>query len=321
MAWLKAIEPDPSQSLGQVSLALLRSPLAGVNPLYINKIEQIHTIMRNCEAIPRNGDLLSRTHLNLPLAAPTRGPIWRSLVCTLPHPMTRRLTACVNQGQGGKTMIIARALAAIHLAGCSCMRGRPGSRWRRSAGAAGARPVAARSIVDRSTLPRLSTSRARRLRLHRPGERGPVFALVRMQLLSVPAALLLVGCEAVNTTLWPENRPDETALTSRSQPSAEVGLAPPVIDREPYVTIRFEQPNVAFAEPLAQAVVAALQRKPEVAFDVHSTIPPAGQKESVENIERVLEVITEAGLPASRIALWSVSATEVSFQEVNIFVR
>lgn len=29
-----------------------------VNPLYINQIEQIHTIVRNREAIPQNGDLL-----------------------------------------------------------------------------------------------------------------------------------------------------------------------------------------------------------------------------------------------------------------------
>jgi len=29
-----------------------------VNPLYINELEQIHTFMRNCEAIPPEGDLL-----------------------------------------------------------------------------------------------------------------------------------------------------------------------------------------------------------------------------------------------------------------------
>jgi len=29
-----------------------------VNPLYINELEQIHTFMRNREAIPPEGDLL-----------------------------------------------------------------------------------------------------------------------------------------------------------------------------------------------------------------------------------------------------------------------
>ena len=99
--------------------------------------------------------------------------------------------------------------------------------------------------------------------------------------------------------------------------------------RRPLVVIRFDRPDVEYEQALYRAVSAALQRKPDVDFDVVAIAPTTGNAsqaalavtESKRNADAVMRSLANMGLPASRITLSSTTSATAATSEVHLYVR
>ena len=136
------------------------------------------------------------------------------------------------------------------------------------------------------------------------------------------------ACQLADEALRPEpeSEPEAAAVVEEApvEPAAPPLALPPQEGRKPYVIIRFSEPDVAFEDPLARAVGAALERKAEVAFDLLALTPASEGTDGsaiLPNIERVFRVIIAMGVPAGRIALWSITSSEITAPEIRLFVR
>lgn len=91
------------------------------------------------------------------------------------------------------------------------------------------------------------------------------------------------------------------------------------------VTIRFDRPDVAYEEQLFGAVNEALERRPDVAFDVVAVSPPGAPASSAtaskRNIESVVQSLTSMGLPPDRLRLSARTLVDASGNEVRIYPR
>ena len=104
---------------------------------------------------------------------------------------------------------------------------------------------------------------------------------------------------------------------------------PAAAQRRPLVTIRFDRPDVAYREPLYDAVSAALDRNPGVQFEVQGVAPargePADQARAANDARRqaegVVRSLVEMGLPSDRVSLSAATAREASVTHVRVFVR
>ena len=104
---------------------------------------------------------------------------------------------------------------------------------------------------------------------------------------------------------------------------------PAAAQRRPLVTIRFDRPDVAYRQPLYDAVSAALDRNPGVQFEVQGVAPargePADQARAANDARRqaegVVRSLVEMGLPSDRVSLSAATAREASVTEVRVFVR
>lgn len=120
------------------------------------------------------------------------------------------------------------------------------------------------------------------------------------------------------------------AMVRTSIDSSAAGMAAPSIaNRRPLVVIRFDRPNVAYEQPLYQAVSRAIERRPEAAFDVVAVSPAqgtAGQQALNANAARrsaqqVVRSLTDMGLPADRIRVSAVASPQSTTNEVHLYVR
>ncbi len=105
---------------------------------------------------------------------------------------------------------------------------------------------------------------------------------------------------------------------SRTQAAAD--------ERQALVIIRFDRDDVAYEDPLYDAVSQALQARPQSSFDIVSIAPLTGnlagnQARATQNAQRVLRSLTDMGLPASRVNLLSAANANVASNEVHIYVR
>jgi hypothetical protein len=95
--------------------------------------------------------------------------------------------------------------------------------------------------------------------------------------------------------------------------------------RSALVTIRFDRPDVAYQEQLFGAVNEALERRPDIAFDVVAVSPPGAPASSASaskrNIESVVQSLTSMGLPAERLRLSARTLVDASGNEVRIYPR
>jgi len=97
----------------------------------------------------------------------------------------------------------------------------------------------------------------------------------------------------------------------------------------PLVVIRFDTEEVDYEPALLSAVSAALDRRPNAAFDVAAVSPAAGSEaQLVADIEAarrhaddVLRSLARMGLTADRVSVTSVVSPEVQGNEVHVFVR
>jgi hypothetical protein len=97
----------------------------------------------------------------------------------------------------------------------------------------------------------------------------------------------------------------------------------------PLVVIRFDMGQVDYEPALFSAVSAALDRRPNAAFDVAAVSPASGSEaQLVADIEAarlhadaVLRSLASMGLTEDRVSIISVVSPEVQDNEVHVFVR
>lgn len=120
--------------------------------------------------------------------------------------------------------------------------------------------------------------------------------------------------------LRPEKRTQ--ALASAKPPAPQPKPEP----RRPLVTIRFTKPQVDFAEPLYEAVNHAVERRPDVAFDVVATGPAAAPGEGLrasgrQRLEEVVSALKQMGVPPERVKAQARASETAERDEVRVFVR
>lgn len=138
-----------------------------------------------------------------------------------------------------------------------------------------------------------------------------------------------------------ESSPRSRSLSSNTAPTRSIGRAPAPsraaparapapqraaaepAGRRPLVVIRFDRPNPAYEQPLYTAVSRALERRPNVTFDLVAMTPTRGGNASRARSEgqRVLKTLTDMGLPANRVRVSQSSSGSISANEVHLFVR
>jgi len=104
---------------------------------------------------------------------------------------------------------------------------------------------------------------------------------------------------------------------------------PVAAQRRPLVTIRFDRTDVAYRQPLYDAVSAAIERNPAVQFEVQGVAPargePAEQARAANDARRqaegVLRSLVEMGMPSDRLSLSATTARDAGVTEVRVFVR
>lgn len=99
--------------------------------------------------------------------------------------------------------------------------------------------------------------------------------------------------------------------------------------QRPLVVIRFDRPNVAYEQPLYNAINKALERRPGATFDLVAVAPSsAGAGQAVlggnaarRNAEQVMRSLNNMGLPADRVRLSSMNSASAVSPEVHVYVR
>ena len=127
--------------------------------------------------------------------------------------------------------------------------------------------------------------------------------------------------------------PPADASSAAAPPPPALGtpnLVPPrVTPRRPLVVIRFDGPNVEYAQALYNAVSRALERRPSATFDLVAVAPNSGNVAQVtvaastskRNAESVLRSLSDMGLPLDRVRLSAMTSGRASTNEVHIYVR
>jgi len=97
----------------------------------------------------------------------------------------------------------------------------------------------------------------------------------------------------------------------------------------PLVVIRFDRSDVDYEQSLYSALTRALESRPDARFDVVSVAPTGGsatqmrrsQTQSRQYAEAVMASIADMGLPASRLSISSTTSSDVSSNEVRVYMR
>ncbi|WP_193368827.1 hypothetical protein [Pelagibius marinus] len=112
-------------------------------------------------------------------------------------------------------------------------------------------------------------------------------------------------------------------------PAPAGGAASQVGARQPLAVIRFDRENPQYEQALFTVIGAALERRPNAAFDIVAVAPAGGDSARValdtnrsrRNAENVLRTLTNMGLPADRMTLSATSSPTAQVNEVHVYVR
>ena len=125
--------------------------------------------------------------------------------------------------------------------------------------------------------------------------------------------------------------PADIGVTSLAELSAAAVGAPGsgLATGRPLVVIRFDTADVDYEPALLSAVSAALDRRPNAAFDVAAVSPAAGSEaqmsasvaEARRYADEVARALADMGLTEDRVSVISVVSPEVPDNEVHVFVR
>jgi hypothetical protein len=119
--------------------------------------------------------------------------------------------------------------------------------------------------------------------------------------------------------------------SANAAPATQVAQTPATAatDAKPLVTIKFESPNVDYQKTLYAALTEALKAKPKAVFEVLAVAPTASSEAAVKAVQNsakkhardVVQTMTAMGVPASRVAVASLTDPSIQQSEVRVFVR
>jgi hypothetical protein len=128
---------------------------------------------------------------------------------------------------------------------------------------------------------------------------------------------------AIQSDIAAGQRANVASLPRGTRASAVVPGAPG--GRRALVTIRFDRPNVAYEEELYWAMRTALERRPDVAFDIVAVSPPGAAGASTaaaeHNVESVVQSLSGMGLPSDRFRLSAETVADASGNEIRIYAH
>jgi hypothetical protein len=98
---------------------------------------------------------------------------------------------------------------------------------------------------------------------------------------------------------------------------------------KPLVVIRFDRPNVDYQQAVYTATSEALQRYPNVSFEVVAVAPPGSNpaqgslanSDAQKDAQDVVRSLTQMGIPGNRIKVSSTRSPQARSPEVHIFLR
>lgn len=114
-----------------------------------------------------------------------------------------------------------------------------------------------------------------------------------------------------------------------TSPALRPPPTPVAATQRPLVSIRFDRPDVAYRQPLYEAVSAALDRNPGVSFELIGIAPARGEpadqaraaSEARRQAEGVARALVEMGLPSERVSLSAATRRDILATEVQLFLR
>jgi len=114
------------------------------------------------------------------------------------------------------------------------------------------------------------------------------------------------------------------SFAARPRSGAALFLAPgsPGIDgRRPLFLVRFDRTDVAFEQPLYEAVKQALDRRPDIGFQLIAVTPQgASSAPARDGAAKVLRALVQMGLPTERVALAARTSPEAGTPEVHLYL-
>jgi hypothetical protein len=114
-----------------------------------------------------------------------------------------------------------------------------------------------------------------------------------------------------------------------TSPALRPPPTPVAATQRPLVSIRFDRPDVAYRQPLYEAVSSALDRNPGVNFELVGIAPARGEpadqaraaSEARRQAEGVARALVEMGLPSERVTLSAATRRDIPATEVQVFLR
>ena len=140
-------------------------------------------------------------------------------------------------------------------------------------------------------------------------------------------SLALAACSYSDDELLSESQGQITV--SSTGVVQQTAAAPVAEENAPLVIIRFDRPEIAYGDPLAQIVRRTRARRPDARFDVVAVSPSIGLDEDVvamarsgrERGEQVFATLAEIGVPPEDISLAATVSAAVTVNEVHIYLR
>jgi len=159
--------------------------------------------------------------------------------------------------------------------------------------------------------------------------------------LALSAALLAFQARAdigaVGSPVMPSNpskaeaQPTSNSWQNKNAPTDQNAATPAKEETSPLLVVTFNQRHVYFDRELREAVGTAEARQAGATYVVISTVPTdegVGKsrvshlnKAYAGNLDAVLKVMQDAGIPSGRIQVSTESSADVTAQEVSISIK
>jgi hypothetical protein len=141
---------------------------------------------------------------------------------------------------------------------------------------------------------------------------------------SAPAAATPPAPETTQTAAAPQPAPMQTAAASDVPPPGS-GLA----TGRPYVVIRFTESSVDYEKTLSEAVKRAVERKPNLAFDLVAVTPRAGTAEELADLTEqahaeaaaVMKSLSNLGIGPDRVSIMTWTGQPTDVNEIRLYIR
>jgi len=141
---------------------------------------------------------------------------------------------------------------------------------------------------------------------------------------SAPAASAPSAPDATQTAAPPQPAPSQTAAAGDVSPPGS-GLA----TGRPYVVIRFTESSVDYEKALSEAVKRAVERKPNLAFDLVAVTPRAGTADELADLTEqahaeaaaVMKSLSNLGIGPDRVSIMTWTGQPTDVNEIRLYIR